>query len=70
MSEPTFKHKQDYYKKVRRSNYLASLYLAGFDTSSADLEKPLPTREEVLAKYQQDKSPQSDPSRPQKSDDQ
>jgi hypothetical protein len=44
-----------YYEKVRRSNYLASLRLAGFDTSPADLDKSLPTRKEVLAKYRQDK---------------
>lgn len=55
MSEPTFKQKQAHYEKVRRSNYLASLHLAGFDTSPADLEKSLPTRKEVLAKYRQDK---------------
>lgn len=64
MSESTFKRKQDYYEKVRRSNYLASLYLAGFDTSLADLDKPLPTRDEVLAKYQQDKPSQSAPALP------
>ncbi|TWC18301.1 MULTISPECIES: YhfG family protein [unclassified Pseudomonas] len=51
MSELTFKHKQAHYEKVCRSNYLASLHFAGFDTSPADLDKPLPTREEALAKY-------------------
>ncbi|RON31845.1 hypothetical protein BK661_15785 [Pseudomonas frederiksbergensis] len=55
MSELTFKHKQAHYEKVRRSNYLASLRLAGFDTSPTDLEKPLSTREEALAKHRQDK---------------
>ncbi|MBF4557242.1 DUF2559 family protein [Pseudomonas sp. p50] len=53
MSELTFQQKQDYYDKVRRSNYLASLRLEGFDTSRADAEKPLPTRESVLNKYRQ-----------------
>jgi hypothetical protein len=53
MSELTFQQKQDYYDKVRRSNYLASLRLEGFDTSRADAEKPLPTRESVLEKYRQ-----------------
>lgn len=57
MSESTFKRKQDYYEKVHRLNYLASLYLAGFNTSPADLDKPLSTRDEVLAKYQQDNPP-------------
>lgn len=53
MSELTFQQKQDYYDKVRRSNYLASLRLEGFDTSRADADKPLPTRESVLNKYRQ-----------------
>lgn len=51
MSEPTFDQKQDHYHKIRRSNYLASLRLEGFDTQPADVDKPLPTREAVLAKY-------------------
>ena len=53
MSELTFQQKQDYYDKVRRSNYLASLRLEGFDTSRADADKPLPSRESVLNKYRQ-----------------
>jgi hypothetical protein len=56
MSELTFQQKQDYYDKVRRSNYLASLRLEGFDTTRADAEKPLPTRESVLKKYRQNPS--------------
>ncbi|MCP1416018.1 hypothetical protein J3D47_000261 [Pseudomonas laurylsulfativorans] len=59
MSELTFKQKQAHYEKVSRSNYLASLRLAGFNTSPADLEKPLSTREEVLAKYIQNATPLS-----------
>ncbi|QXH81001.1 YhfG family protein [Pseudomonas salmasensis] len=51
MEEMTFKKKQTHYKKIRRSNYLASLRLAGFDTSPEDAEKELHTREAVLAKY-------------------
>ena len=51
MSEPTFEQKQDHYHKIRRSNYLASLRLEGFDTRPTDVDKPLPTREAVLAKY-------------------
>ncbi|CAI8771114.1 YhfG family protein [Pseudomonas zeae] len=53
MSELTFQQKQAYYDKVRRSNYLASLRLEGFDTSRADAEKPLPSRESVIEKYRQ-----------------
>ncbi|KTC19360.1 hypothetical protein AO391_22060 [Pseudomonas marginalis ICMP 9505] len=51
MSEPTFEQKQDHFQKIRRSNYLASLRLEGFNTQPADVDKPLPTREAVLAKY-------------------
>jgi hypothetical protein len=51
MAELTFEQKQDHYHKIRRSNYLASLRLEGFDTQPADVDKPLPTREAVLAKY-------------------
>jgi hypothetical protein len=70
MSELTFKQKQAHYEKVRRSNYLASLRLAGFDTSPADLDQPLPTREEALAKYRQDKPSQFAPALPPNPDDQ
>ncbi|CAI8759211.1 DUF3613 domain-containing protein [Pseudomonas sp. IT-P44] len=70
MSELTFNQKQAHYEKVRRSNYLASLRLAGFDTSPADLTKPLLTREEALAKYRQDKLQQFAPVLPSEPDDQ
>jgi hypothetical protein len=66
MTELTFKHKQAHYEKVRRSNYLASLHLSGFDTSPADFDRPLLTREEALAKYRQDTPPQSAPALPPK----
>ena len=33
------------------ADYLASLRLEGFDTQPTDVDKPLPTREAVLAKY-------------------
>jgi hypothetical protein len=65
MNKLTFKQKQAHYEKVRRSNYLASLRLAGFDSSPADLDKPLLTREEALAKYLQVKPQQSAPTVPQ-----
>jgi|GEM_PF-438171 hypothetical protein len=68
MSQLTFKQKQAHYEKVRRSNYLASLRLAGFDTSQTDLDKPLPTREEVLAKYRQYEPPISASALPPKPD--
>lgn len=64
MNKLTFKQKQAHYEKVRRSNYLASLRLAGFDSSPADLDKPLLTREEALAKYLQVKPQQSAPTVP------
>ncbi|MEN5314288.1 YhfG family protein [Pseudomonas koreensis] len=53
MSKLTFQQKQAYYDKVRRSNYLASLRLEGFDTSRSDAERPLPSRESVIEKYRQ-----------------
>ncbi|SDU22935.1 Protein of unknown function [Pseudomonas orientalis] len=51
MDEMTFKQKQTYYKQIQRSNYLASLRLAGFDTKPSDVDNALPTRATVLAKY-------------------
>lgn len=51
MSEPTFEQKQDHHRKIRRSNWLASLRMERFDTQPTDFDKPLPTREAVLAKY-------------------
>jgi hypothetical protein len=59
MSKLTSKQKQAHYERVRRSNYLASLRLAGFNTSPADIEKPLSTREEAVAKYLKNATPQS-----------
>jgi hypothetical protein len=53
MSKLTFQQKQAYYEKVRRSNYLASLRLEGFDTNRSDAERPLPSRESVIEKYRQ-----------------
>jgi len=55
MSKLTFKQKQAHYEKVSRSNYLASLRLSRFDTSPMDIDKPLASREEALAKYRQSK---------------
>ncbi|WP_370628286.1 hypothetical protein [Pseudomonas umsongensis] len=37
---------------------MASLRLAGFNTSLADVENPLSTREEAISKYLQNASPQ------------
>lgn len=38
MSEPTFEQKQDHYRKIRRSNWLASLRLERFDTQPTDFD--------------------------------
>jgi len=43
--------KRELYARGRRSNYLASLRLEGFETVPSDVQKPLSTRESVLAKY-------------------
>jgi hypothetical protein len=34
--------KKAYFARVRRSNYIASLRLAGFQVTPADVERPLP----------------------------
>ncbi|MFK3799209.1 MULTISPECIES: YhfG family protein [unclassified Pseudomonas] len=49
----TLQQKRERYAQARRSNYLASLRLEGFDTAPSDAVKPLPSREMVLAKYRQ-----------------
>ncbi|KPC39291.1 MULTISPECIES: YhfG family protein [Pseudomonas syringae group] len=51
MPPPSLQTKKEYYAKVRRSNYAASLRLAGFDSTPLDAERPLPTREELLKIY-------------------
>ncbi|WP_150716186.1 YhfG family protein [Pseudomonas fluorescens] len=60
MSGLTFKQKQAHYEKIRRSNYLASLRLSGFDTSPTDLNKPLISREQALEKYRESKTVEPD----------
>nr|WP_084217003.1 YhfG family protein [Xenophilus azovorans] len=40
--------KKAHFARMRRSNYAASLRLEGFDTTPADGQRPLPTREAVL----------------------
>ncbi len=51
MQSASFQAKKAYYAKVRRSNYLASLRLAGFEVSPEDANRPLPTRESVINRY-------------------
>ncbi|MDU9415812.1 YhfG family protein [Pseudomonas sp. zfem005] len=51
MPTPSLQAKRAYYAKARQSNYTASLRLAGFDTSAADGERKLPSRESVLSAY-------------------
>ncbi|NAO28283.1 DUF2559 domain-containing protein [Pseudomonas syringae] len=55
MPPPSLQTKKEYYAKVRRSNYAASLRLAGFDSTPLDAERPLPTREELLKIYRNKK---------------
>ncbi|WP_275547109.1 YhfG family protein [Pseudomonas sp. Marseille-Q0931] len=50
MSPPSLQIKKAYFARVRRSNYFASLCLAGFQVTPADAERPLPSREAVLNK--------------------
>ena len=49
MSHPSLQIKKAYFARVRRSNYIASLRLAGFQVTPADAERPLPSREAVLS---------------------
>ncbi|MEO9334976.1 YhfG family protein [Ectopseudomonas guguanensis] len=49
MSHPSLQIKKAYFAKVRRSSYIASLRLAGFQATPADAERPLPSREAVLS---------------------
>lgn len=49
MSSPSLQIKKAYFARVRRSNYIASLRLAGFQVTPADAERPLPSREAVLS---------------------
>jgi hypothetical protein len=51
MTALTLQAKQAYCVKTRRSNYAASLRLEGFNSSPADAQKPLPTRDAVLRTY-------------------
>ncbi|MFI8735096.1 YhfG family protein [Ectopseudomonas toyotomiensis] len=50
MLHPSLQIRKAYFAKVRRSNYIASLRLAGFQVTPADAERPLPSREAVLNK--------------------
>ncbi|MDD1004584.1 MULTISPECIES: YhfG family protein [Pseudomonas] len=52
----SFEQKQAYFDKVRRSNYLASLHLEGFDTQRTDTDKTLPLRESALEKHRRNKN--------------
>lgn len=48
--------KKAYCAKTRKSNYVASLRLEGFDSSPSDIERPLRTREEILDSYRNKKA--------------
>ena len=48
MPATSLEAKKAYFAKVRRSNYVASLRLEGFDVTPADADRKLPTREAAL----------------------
>ncbi|WP_417661428.1 YhfG family protein [Pseudomonas sp.] len=48
MPPASLQGKKAYYARVRRSNYVASLRLEGFQVTQADATRKLPTRESVL----------------------
>jgi hypothetical protein len=51
MPTPSLDAKKAYCAKTRKSNYAASLRLEGFDSSPADAERRLLSREELLISY-------------------
>lgn len=51
MPTASLQAKKAYYAKVRRSNYVASLRLEGFQVTQTDVSRELPTRESVLSVY-------------------
>ncbi|WP_109512030.1 YhfG family protein [Pseudomonas ovata] len=51
MSNPSLQAKKAYCAKTRRSNYLASLRLAGFEIGPEDMKRPRLLREELLEAY-------------------
>lgn len=52
----SLKAKKAYCAKMRKSNYAASLRLEGFDSTPADAERALPSREELLETYARKKA--------------
>ena len=52
MSNISLEAKRAYYARVRRSNYIASLRLEGFDVTPADATRELPTRQAALEALQ------------------
>jgi hypothetical protein len=51
MPTASLESKKAYCAKTRRSNYAASLRLEGYESSPADSERRLPSREELLTSY-------------------
>ncbi|HEY9273072.1 MULTISPECIES: YhfG family protein [Achromobacter] len=51
MKNSTLQAKLDYWEKVRRLNYAASMRLEGYPLTPADAKRELPSREAVLRAY-------------------
>lgn len=51
MKNTSLQAKVDYYAKVRRSNYAASLRLEGYPVTPAEAKRELPSREALLRSY-------------------
>ncbi|WP_251879995.1 YhfG family protein [Achromobacter sp. Marseille-Q4954] len=51
MKNTNLQAKLDYWAKVRRSNYAASLRLEGYPVTPAHAQRELPSREAVLRAY-------------------
>lgn len=51
LKNSTLQAKLDYWEKVRRLNYAASMRLEGYPLTPADAKRELPSREAVLRAY-------------------
>ncbi|MNK60507.1 hypothetical protein D3C87_796410 [compost metagenome] len=51
MQKISLQAKLAYYAKIRRSNFVASLRLEGFEVTREDSKRELPSREETLRGY-------------------
>lgn len=51
MQKISLQAKLAYHAKTRRSNYVASLRLEGYEVTRAESKRELPSREDILRRY-------------------